>query len=206
MEDSLATWFVQQGLPRIKIPWFWWITETICWIYNKLQKSRTRTRLLVDSPKTCLSSPSCQRRSQAIDTWIQRQLWRLRCCMQKNQVYIWLTVTHSWDSHHKPIANRDQNALTEFYYTLSDCLVTLRKQNYASDLYSADILRQSCDHCLTLKRTCKPNLTHLGAWLQERILTFQKDQKIVLIHLTINRMVKTTITRWRKLMDRNSRK
>ena len=84
--------------------------------------------------------------------------------------------------NYKPIANRDQNALTEFYYTLSDCLVTLRKLNYVSDLFSTDILRQACrklpqyllhkwaDYCLILRRTCEPNLTHLEAWLQERIL------------------------------------
>ena len=84
--------------------------------------------------------------------------------------------------NYKPIANKDQNALTEFYYTLSDCLVTLRKLNYVSDLFSTDILRQACrklpqyllhkwaDYCLILRRTCEPNLTHLEAWLQERIL------------------------------------
>ncbi|XP_066919295.1 uncharacterized protein [Clytia hemisphaerica] len=83
---------------------------------------------------------------------------------------------------YKPIGNRDQTSLTEFYYTLSDCLVTLRKLNYVSDLYSTDILRQACtklpqyllhkwaDYCLTLRRSCEPNLTHLEAWLQERIL------------------------------------
>ena len=42
--------------------------------------------------------------------------------------------------NHKPIVNRGQNALTEFYYILSDCLVTLRKLNYGYDLYSTDIL------------------------------------------------------------------
>ena len=84
--------------------------------------------------------------------------------------------------NYKPIANRDLNALTEFYYTLSDCLVTLRKLNYKSDLYSTDILRQAfrkltqyllhkwADHCLILRRTSEPNLTHLEVWLQERIL------------------------------------
>ena len=43
----------------------------------------------------------------------------------------------------KQITDHDVDALGEFYYTVSDCLVALRQLNYASDLFSSDTLRQA---------------------------------------------------------------
>ena len=43
----------------------------------------------------------------------------------------------------KQIQDNDHDGLMEFYYTISDCLVTLNMLNCASDMYSSDILRQA---------------------------------------------------------------
>ena len=87
----------------------------------------------------------------------------------------------------KVIARDDTNGTLEFYYTLSDCLVTLRQLNYASDLYSSDTLRLAvqrlpknlqmkwAENSLKIRdRWEEPNLIHLEAWLERRVLV-QKD-------------------------------
>ena len=80
------------------------------------------------------------------------------------------------------IANNDHKGLCKLYYTISNCLVTLRKLNYISDLYSSNVLRQATrrfpprlyskwsKQCLNIRRKGEPNLLYLEAWLQERIL------------------------------------
>ena len=40
----------------------------------------------------------------------------------------------------KPVGNRDTQGLGELYYSVCDCLVTLKQLNYESDLYSSDTL------------------------------------------------------------------
>ena len=82
----------------------------------------------------------------------------------------------------KQIGNDDQEALSEYYYTINDCLVTLRRMCYFSDLYSTDVLRQAvrrlpsrlqerwCEHSLKIRRQEEPNLQHLEEWLQDRVL------------------------------------
>ena len=187
MEDSLATWLVQQGLPRIKIPWFDGSPEHYV-------EFTTSFKDLVHDQNYLSTLQKCVHLHQAVKEEVKRSIQGYRndhegyVMALKRIKYMFGQRSRISEAvitkvvNHKPIANRDQNALTEFYYTLSDCLVTLRKLNYASDLYSTDILRQTCrklpqfllhkwaDHCLTLRRTCEPNLNHLEAWLQERIL------------------------------------
>ena len=82
----------------------------------------------------------------------------------------------------KQIGNDDQVALSEYYYTINDCLVTLRRMCYFSDLYSTDVLRQAvrrlpsrlqerwCEYSLKIRRQEEPNLQHLEEWLQDRVL------------------------------------
>ena len=83
----------------------------------------------------------------------------------------------------KQIANDDDKGLIEFYYSLSDCIITLRQLNYESDTYSTDTLRQTIrrlpnkfysrwgEHCLSLRRVREPILLDMEAWLHDRIET-----------------------------------
>ncbi|XP_066913979.1 uncharacterized protein [Clytia hemisphaerica] len=187
MEDTLATWFVQQGLPRIRIPWFDGTPSSYV-------EFITSFRDLVHNQGYLTTLQKCIYLHQAVRGEVKRSiqgfrndhegyvlaLRRIKYMFGQRSRIAESVITKIVD--YKPIGNRDQTSLTEFYYTLSDCLVTLRKLNYVSDLYSTDILRQACtklpqyllhkwaDYCLTLRRSCEPNLTHLEAWLQERIL------------------------------------
>ena len=82
----------------------------------------------------------------------------------------------------KPTGNDDDAGLLEYYYTISDCLVTLKQLNYQSDLYSTDILRQAIrrlpskfhvkwgEYCLKFGEYSEPNLLNLEKWLNERVL------------------------------------
>ena len=186
-EESLARWFVQQGLPRIKIPWFDGSPA-------QYVEFVTSFRDLVHDQDYLSTLQKCVYLHQAVRGEVKRSiqgyrndhegyvmaLKRIKYMFGQRSTIAEAVITKV--VNYKPIANKDQSALTEFYYTLSDCLVTLRKLNYVSDLYSTDILRQACkkmpqyllhkwaDHCLLLRRTGEPNLTHLEAWLQERIL------------------------------------
>ena len=84
------------------------------------------------------------------------------------------------------IADHDIDSLSEFYYTVSDCLVVLRQLNYASDLFSSDTLRQTvqrlptrlsikwAEHNLYLRqRGGEPNLLDFERWLQARVLAYR---------------------------------
>ena len=43
----------------------------------------------------------------------------------------------------RSIEDHDPEGLSDFYYTVSECLTTLNQLNYASDLYSTDTLLQA---------------------------------------------------------------
>ena len=187
LDNSLATWFVQQGLPRIRIPWF---DGTPSHYVDFI----TSFRDLVHSQDYLSTLQRCIYLHQAVRGEVKRSIQGFRNDFEgyvmalKRIKYMFGQRSRIAEAviskvvNYKPINNRDQDSLTEFYYTLSDCLVTLRKLNYVSDLYSTDILRQACtklpqyllhkwaDYCLILRRTCEPNLAHLEGWLQERIL------------------------------------
>ena len=87
----------------------------------------------------------------------------------------------------KIVQNDDKNGLSELYYNVNDCLVTLKQLNYHSDLYSSETLRQAAcrlplylttkwaEHCLSIRRRGEePNLHHLGSWLQIRVMALKE--------------------------------
>lgn len=93
--------------------------------------------------------------------------------------------------------------------------MTLRKLNYVSDLYSTDILRQACrrlppkllyrwaEHCLGIRsRRCEPNLTHLEAWLQQRVLASKESY---LPHSGNNYATSTRYSEQPRNTDQNNR-
>ena len=81
----------------------------------------------------------------------------------------------------KQIANDYDKGLIEFYYSLSNCIITLCQLNYKSDIYSTDTLRQTIrrlpskfysrwgKHCLSLRRVREPTLLDMEALLHDRI-------------------------------------
>ena len=85
----------------------------------------------------------------------------------------------------KMIGNDDVKELSELYYQVSECLVTLSQLNYASDLYSSDTLSQVKDRLpanlklkwsersMVIRRSEEPNLIHLCDWLRDRVLALK---------------------------------
>ena len=81
----------------------------------------------------------------------------------------------------KQIPNDDDKDLIEFYYSLSDCIITLRQSNYESDIDSTGTLRRTIrrlpnkfhsrwgEHCLSLRCVREPTLVNMEAWLHDRI-------------------------------------
>ena len=82
----------------------------------------------------------------------------------------------------KAIQNDDLKGLMELYYSITDCLTTLKQLNYESDLCSSDTLRQVLqrlprslqmkwgEHSMRIRRHVEPSLIHLEEWLQARVL------------------------------------
>ena len=86
----------------------------------------------------------------------------------------------------KPVPDHDVKALTDFYFSVSDCLVTLNQLNYVSDLYSSDTLRQAvrrlpsklqirwAENSIRIREHSEPSLVHLERWLQARVLALKE--------------------------------
>ena len=92
----------------------------------------------------------------------------------------------------KVVQNDDVRGLSELYYSVNDCLVTLQQLRYDSDLHSSETLRQAtyrlpsrlmtkwAEHCLSIRRRSEePNLKHLAKWLQGRVLTQKQTSAFV---------------------------
>ena len=90
-------------------------------------------------------------------------------------------------THRKPLVRGDNEGLIEFYYSISDCLITLRMLNYVADLYSTetleratgrlseDLLRKWGERSVSIRvKGVEPNLFHLEEWLQTRVLVIQE--------------------------------
>ena len=114
------------------------------------------------------------------------------CCHPKIEKYILgqkskVAQAQLWKViHGKSISNDDAVGLSEFYYTISDCLVNMHQLNYQSDIYSSNVLWQAvrrlptklhgklAEHCLKLRQKTEPNLIHLESWLQDRVLAIKE--------------------------------
>ena len=86
----------------------------------------------------------------------------------------------------KPVQDHDLKGLSDFYYSISDCLVALNRLRYLSDIHSSDTLRQTvhrlprglqfkwAERSLWIRRREEPNLIHFEQWLQERLLAMKE--------------------------------
>ena len=73
----------------------------------------------------------------------------------------------------KQINKNDDKGFFEFYYTISNCLITLHQLNYESDINSTDVLRQTIqrlhskfygrwsEHCFKLRSIRETTLIDL---------------------------------------------
>ncbi len=191
--DNLANnvtmaWFVQQTLPRSKIPvfdgspsgWVPFITKFYNLVHKQVYLTDAQRHMylldhLVGEPKTSVKCFS--------DHWkgYVSALKSLKFTFaQRNQI---AEATLAAVIHGKSVPDDETEGLTDFYYTVRECLVTLKQLNYVSDLHSSDTLRQTsqrlpvymqrkwAEHSRRIRRPgVEINLVHFEAWLHQRVM------------------------------------
>ena len=189
--DVTMSWLVQQSLPRTTIPtfsgapvsWVPFITKFYTLIHKQAFLSdEQRSMYLLDhldgEAKRSVSGYSHNTSGYVLSLKRLKFLFGQRSKVA--QAYL-SKVTRG-----NQVPDNDVEALVEFYYTVSDCLVALRQLNYASDMFSSDTLRQAvrrlpshlhmkwAEHSLRIKRNdVEPNLLDLEVWLQTRVMAYK---------------------------------
>ena len=177
--DVQMAWLVQQSLPRVQIPDF--DGSPILWV-EFITKFRDMVHLpayLTDSQrKTYLLQHVKGKAKRAVRGFANNShgyvlaLKRLKFMFgQKSTIAkaIMNNITQG-----KMLESDDHAGLEDFYYSISDCLVTLRQLNYASDIFSSETLRlvvsrlpvklhnRWAEHCFSIRRkNADPNLIDL---------------------------------------------
>ena len=186
-QNIQLSWSMQQSLPRIKIPLF--DGSPLDWVEFIIKiKDIVHSRSFLSDPQklTYLHQHLTGEAKRAVQGFANDQrgyvfsLKRLKFIFGQHPR---IAQTHlSKVTRGKPTGNDDDAGSLEYYYTISDCLVTLKQLNYQSDLYSTDILRQAIrrlpskfhakwgEYCLKFGEYSEPNLLNLEKWLNERVL------------------------------------
>ena len=185
-QDITMAWLLQQNLPCIQIPLFngspfTWVEFVIKFkdivhdqtYLNNTQKLHYLHQHVSGEAKRAIHGFSNDRRGYILS--LKRLKYTFGQRSKIAQAHL-AKVTRG-----KQISNDDDRALLDFYYTISDCLITLQQLNYDSDIYSTDVLRQTIrrlpskfytrwgEHCLKLRVIREPTLVDLEAWLHDRI-------------------------------------
>ncbi len=190
--DVAMAFLVQQQLPRTQLPtfdgaptmWVEFITKFRDVVHNQhyLDDSQRGLQLLQHlsgQPKRAVKQFRNDHRGYVLS------LKRLKFLFgQKSKI---AEATIQIVTKGKAIESNDLEGLTEFYYSVSDCLITLQQLRYDSDLYSSDTLRQAvarlpqwllnkwAEFCLIIRgRSYEPNLVHFEEWLQKRVLAMKE--------------------------------
>ena len=194
VENEIAMgFFIQQSFPRLTIPvsdgsplvWLEFVSRFKDLIHDQpyLTVLRKSTLLLQHLDKQ--AKRSVQGYPRDANGYVT-SLKRLKFLFgQKDKIAqaVLMKVTQG-----KEIQDNDDEGLSELYYSISDCLVTLKQLNYASDMYSSDTLRQVvlrlplrmqnkwADVKLRIRTSGQdPSLIDLEAWLQNRIFSRREN-------------------------------
>ena len=186
--NTAMAWLVQQGLPQAELPkfdgsalkWVDFITKFRDIVHNQdylndTQRHLYLTQQLIGQAERAVKGFASDSRGYVLS------LQRLKFYFgQKSRI---AQATLRIVTHNAAVDNDDIASLQEFYYQISDCLVTLRMLRYESDLRSTQTLRQAvarlpsrmtpkwAEHSLRIRsRSEEPDLIHFADWLQGRIL------------------------------------
>lgn len=186
--DITMAWFIQQTLPRVKIPvfdgspsgWVSFITKFYNLVHKQVYLTDEQRHMylqdhLSGEPKTAVKCYSDDRKGYVSALKALKFMFGQRSNIAQ--------ATLAKVTHGKPVQDDDTNSLTDFYYTVTECLVTLKQLNYVSDLHSSDTLRQTVRRLPTgmqkkwaaqSRRIRNPgeelNLLHFEIWLRDRVL------------------------------------
>ena len=192
---DMTTWLVQQNLPKVKIPtfdgspalWVEFITNFKELVHDQQYLNNAQKRIYLLQHLSGEAKRSVQGYPENRSGYIG-SLKRLKFMFGQRSRIAQAALQRVTSG--KTIGNDDQAGLVEYYYTISDCLITLKRLNYVSDLHSSDTLRQAvrrlpsrlhnkwAEYCLSVRRKNEePSLIHLESWVQARVLA-QKDASI----------------------------
>ena len=190
--EMTMSWFIQQSLPRMQVPkfdgnpmkWIDFITKFKELVHDQSYLNNNQRFIYLmqhmdGEAKRALKAFSSSKVGYILA--LKRLKYMFGQRSQISQAYI------SKLTYGKPIANDDEKALLEYYYAMSDCIISLKQLNYIYDLHSTDVLRRSirrlpskyhsrwAEHCFRLRQYKEPSLTDLESWLQERILAAKES-------------------------------
>ena len=147
-QDITMAWILQQNLPRMEIPTFnrsplQWVEFVIKFkeimhnhVYlNNSQKLHYLKQHVSGLAKRAILGFSNDERGYILSLKRLKYKFVEKSRMAKAHL---TKVTKG-----KQRANDGDKGLIEFYYSLSDCNITLRQLNYEYDIYSTDTLRQT---------------------------------------------------------------
>ena len=188
---AMMSWMVQQHLPQVELPtfggspgdWVNFITKFRDVVHaqeylNDSQRMRFLLQQLKGEAEKAVKGFQNDSRGYVLALKQLKKLFGQRSLVARA---VLAKVTKG-----KPIENDDVKGLSEFLYSINDCLITLKQLNYVADLHSSDTLQQALqrlpvrllskwsDRCLFIRRTEEPNLVHLEAWLQDRVLALKE--------------------------------
>ena len=193
-ENNIAMgFFIQQSLPRMDVPvfdgspfmWVEFITKFRDLIHdqpylNVLRKSALLLQHLKGEPKQ-----SVQGYPNNASGYVS-SLKRLKFLFGQKGKIAQATIMNITQG--KDVPDHNASALSDLYYSVSNCLVTLTQLNYASDVYSSHTLRQVvlrlprrlqdkwAETSFTIRsRGEDPNLIHFEKWLQARVMALKEN-------------------------------
>ena len=192
--DVTMAWLVQQSLPRTLLPtfdgsptqWVNFITKFRDVVHNQqyLNDSQRFLHLmqqLKGHAERSVKGYTNDSRGYVLSLKRLKYLFGQRTKIAQATL---LTVTQG-----AAVQNDDDEGLLEFYYTVSDCLVSLRMLKYDSDLYSSDTLRRAvqrlpsklinkwAERSMSIREMGEePNLLHFEVWLQRRAMVLKELQ------------------------------
>ena len=169
---------LQQNLPWIKTPIF--VCFSLFWgrIYHQVRRYYPWQRVSKAFNRDCITYTNVIGQARrAIHAYSNDKrgyifsLRRLKCVFgQKSkgaQAHLWKV------SRGKKITSDDDIGLLDYYYTINNCLISLRLLQYESDLTSTKVLRQATrqlsskrynrcgEHCLNFRAVGESNLMAL---------------------------------------------
>ena len=194
--DITMGFFIQQSLPRMDVPlfngspfmWVEFITKFRDLIHdqpylNVLRKSTLLLQHLKNEAKRSVQGFP----NNAVG--YVSSLKRLKFLFGQKGKIAQATIRNITEG--KEVPDNNAEALSELYYSISDCLVTLTQLNYVSDVYSSHTLREVvlrlprrlqdkwADISYSIRsRSEDPNLVHLESWLQTRVMALKENYRL----------------------------
>ena len=187
---QLMSWMVQQYLPKVELPlfdgspldWVDFIVKFRDVVHNQPylsddQKNQLLLQHLRAEARRAVNGYANNSHGYVMSLKTLKHIFGQRSIVAR--------VTLSKVTRGKAIGDNDVTALADFYYSINECLTTLKQLNFASDLYSSDTLRQAVqrlpawlkrkwsERCLLIRHSEEPNLVHFGTWLQDRVLAMK---------------------------------